>query len=96
VERDGEGTLVLLFFGSEAWTRGGARGKRRKRELGMAATRSGTRCPHRHFPEQLVGHEVAGLEHVYGLFPLGFGPCSKKQSCCPQVLLQDLLRMFGY
>jgi hypothetical protein len=35
VDRDGEGALVLLHFGSMARTRGGVRGKGRERELGM-------------------------------------------------------------
>jgi hypothetical protein len=65
VERDGEGTLVLLLFGSEARTRGGARGKRRKRELGMAATRSGTRCPLGHFSEHVAGSEAINVGHDF-------------------------------
>jgi hypothetical protein len=63
---EAEGELRRLFNDAGAWTHGGARGKRRRHELGMAATRSDTRRPHRHFTEHLASDGVGEVEHRFG------------------------------
>jgi hypothetical protein len=62
-----EGELRRLFSDTRARPHGGAHDKRRMCELGMAATRSDTRHPYRHFTEHLVSDGEVEVEHQFGL-----------------------------